>query len=245
MPSAHQSHAVQQTNPVKGSSVFSRAGYTLIEMLIVLGILVAITSLVTPALRGPLNKSRLRAAARNVSAALSKARVLAVKQGNDVEFRYLYGGSQWEIRRAASSQLAGLSSPDSESQLSDSLLEDSDEVSESSGNEILKRGQLPVGTTFHQPSPLNVDNDFGSSKSSQSLQDESEPFAAEQWSAPVKFRANGRCEDQQLILHGDRGFTVLIELRGLTGAVQYAAPVRDLNTHNREADGHESTGASL
>ena len=64
-----------------------RSGYTLIELLIALGILVAMAGLSLPAVRRSLDKGRLRSGAREVQAALAKTRSLAIRAGERHAFR--------------------------------------------------------------------------------------------------------------------------------------------------------------
>ena len=82
-----------------------RGGFTLIEMLIVLAVLAAMAAFTLPAMRGPLDKSRLRAAGQQIQAALSKARSLSVREGIPVEFRYELNGQHWKIERTAASPI--------------------------------------------------------------------------------------------------------------------------------------------
>ena len=74
-----------------------RRGYSLLELLIVLAVLVTITSLVVPALRGPLDRSRLRSAGREMQTQLAKARTLAIRSGKEHWLRYKIGGTEWRI----------------------------------------------------------------------------------------------------------------------------------------------------
>ncbi len=90
-------------NPHRRSSdrLRERCGYTLLELLIALGILAAIAGLTLPALRGPLDKSRLRYSAREVQSALAKTRALAIRAGEAHSFRYEIGGRNFRIETTA------------------------------------------------------------------------------------------------------------------------------------------------
>ncbi|MBL8818698.1 MAG: prepilin-type N-terminal cleavage/methylation domain-containing protein [Planctomyces sp.] len=76
-----------------------RQGYTLLELLIVLAVLAAIAALMIPAVRGPLDKSRLTSAAQQVQATIAKTRAFAVREGVAVQLRYRIHGQQMVIER--------------------------------------------------------------------------------------------------------------------------------------------------
>jgi len=142
-------------------------GYTLLELLIVLAILAALAAMTLPAIRGPLDKSRLRGASRQVQSALAKARFFSIRKGVQVEFRYQVNGSRWLIQTvpslAASLQEArsqseinatpsGLSSEESlpAENLAEGELELSDSGFDSLSNssQILRKGTLPETIRF-------------------------------------------------------------------------------------------------
>src|SRR4029078_4470098 len=69
----------------------SRRGYTLMEMLLVQGVIVAFVAMSWPALKGSLEKNRLLAAARQVRTELVQARLKATETGVAQQFRYQTG----------------------------------------------------------------------------------------------------------------------------------------------------------
>lgn len=79
----------------------SAGGFTLLELLIVLTILVTVTGMTLPAIRGSLDKSRLTSAAKDVQAALGKTRALAIREGSAMQFRFETGGGRFVIERPA------------------------------------------------------------------------------------------------------------------------------------------------
>ena len=148
-----------------------KSGYTLLEMLIVLAVLAALAAMTVPAMRGPLDKSRLRGASRQVKAALAKARFFSIRQGKQIEFRYQLNGNGWVIQapvqQAAvdeneslesdeNSTPSGLSvestdnNPDlpGSSDLPDDLPEGDDARSGLKQNLILRQGELPATISF-------------------------------------------------------------------------------------------------
>ncbi len=79
----------------------ARTAFSLVELMIVMAVLAAVAGLIMPAMRGPLDKSRLTAAAKQMQASLAKARSLAIRESSAVHLRYEIQGSRYVIERAA------------------------------------------------------------------------------------------------------------------------------------------------
>lgn len=179
----------------------SRTGYTLIELLIVLAILAALSALIQPSVRGVLDKSRLSAAAGQVQAALAKSRALAIREGVPVWFRFETGGQQWWIERDSTAQpltdslaASPIMAPQPESTVDDTATHQGSSVV------ILRSGQLPEGVVF--------------------------PDSAAGHSERVCYSPTGRTTSGSLRLTGQRQFVVELTIRGLTGLARTAPPVR-------------------
>jgi len=206
-----------------------RGGFTLIEMLIVLAVLAMMAAFTLPAMRGPLDKSRLRSAGQQVQAALGKARSLSIREGVSVEFRYEVDGNHWKIERSAASPVQRSTVNDADtttaSGLSAAPVEDvlTDSEFGVASTRLLREGTLPHGVTFDSADELLVDE---GSTSLDSLDEPLPDCLAESWSAPITFRPNGRSEDAELTVRGARDFAVTVNVRGLTSAVSYSAPIR-------------------
>lgn len=219
----------------------ARRGFSLVELLIVMAILAGMAALIVPAMRSPLDKSRLTAAAKQMQTALAKSRALALREGATVYFRYEIFGDQYLIERLPAEQRlmvtvmedsggvpgtpSGLTaeSPDDPNLQADLTANDAVENSEADSNRsiILREGQLPVGVTFGEPPAAK-------------LMEENIPLIDEQvavseihrWSEPILFYASGRTKDHTIRLHGQRNFYVDVTLRGLTSMASYSNPVR-------------------
>ena len=175
--------------------------FTLVELLIVLGILAVVTAFSWPAVRGLLAQNELRSAAKHVRNALAKARLQAMESGSVRQFRYRPGTGHFEIARRAGAGDEPLS--DTTLHLpnaSADALEEEEEV-------------LTSGVRFDAPGPAGVSP---SSDLSESSLDES-------WSTPILFFPNGRTSNARLLLHGRRDFLVQLTLRGVTGSVAIGA----------------------
>lgn len=213
-----------------------RAGYTLTEMVIVAGVLAALAGLSWPALRGPLNKSRLRNAAKQVRVDLAKTRLKAIQTGVAHQFRYQPGDNQFEI--------APLTAEDdtetpaygwTENHASDSNGRSAaDSAGDGSPQVQAIRERLPEGVLFVDPSLADETLDAAQFEPARRFEParqfesarrfESEPETAEvldesDWSAPIVFHPNGRAVNARVLLAGQRDFHVEVTLRGLTGVV--------------------------
>ena len=214
-----------------------RRGFSLVELLIVMAVLTAVAGLILPSMRGPLDKSRLTGAAKQVQASLAKARSLAIREGVDVFFRYEISGDRYVIERlpaqvdsmvtvledptGAASSPSGLTSEGTGSATMPSAASTENEAT----SIVLREGQLPTGVTFAEPSQFSSEMMDGATESSLAV---IEPLASGQrrWSEPIRFRPSGRTEDQKIRLNGQRDFVVDVTLRGLTSMASYTSPSR-------------------
>lgn len=223
-----------------------RCGYTLLELLIALGILAAIAGLTLPALRGPLDKSRLRYSAREVQSALAKTRALTIRAGEAHSFRYEIGGRKFRIETTAPAD-----TPPTTGGLSDTELAATDPglglETDTTLQPVLRTvrdGQLPDGVVFAVPSTPDtvaeaaegsfaVDQSAAGAIAEASLND----AVLSQWSEPVRFAPNGRASDATIRMQGSRDFHIDVSLRGLTGIASYSSPQRTTPaTQNASAD---------
>jgi len=229
-------------------------GFSLLELLIVLAIVVSVAGLAIPAMRGPLDKARLTSAAKDVRAMLAKARALAIREGTAVQFRYEPGGSRYVIERRAETDFlpvtvledsgtatatpSGLMSDSRQSTSVEQPLVDSEAAAgNATGPTILREGQLPIGVTFAAAiaaesfAGTNLLGGMGEATAAA----ESNPGTPVQtlavagvttWSAPIEFTPAGRTTDHVVRLLGQREFYLDVTLRGLTSMVRYSPPQR-------------------
>ncbi len=203
-----------------------RNGFSLVELLIVMAVLAAVAGLVLPSMRGPLDKSRLTGAAKELQASLAKARSLAIREGTSVSFRYEIAGDRYVIERIPApinATITVLEDASGAATTPSGLTTESaavptqpiDGTGESNLIPLtLREGQLPVGVTFAEPVV--------------SASVTSEPSAANlrRWSDPIRFEPSGRTQDATIRVAGQRDFVVDVTLRGLTAMARYSAPSR-------------------
>lgn len=186
-----------------GTRIGKRRGYTLSEMLVVLGLLVMVAALAQPALRSALGDSRLRSAARQVRAELAKTRLRAMQSGTAQRFRYQPGAGRFEVAPAnydAETELTTVSNERRTAEVS------AEEKLPTPGENVVEQ-DLPDGVAFE-------------------CGEESEEIAVDEegWSEPIVFYPNGRTADARIRLRGERNAVVDLSLRGLTGVATASKP---------------------
>ena len=203
-----------------------RGGFSLVELLIVMAVLAAVAGLVLPSMRGPLDKSRITGAAKELQASLAKARSLAIRESSQIVFRYEISGDRYMIERATgpvNAMITVLEDQSGTATTPSGLTSESAEVSAQSVDvtgesslisQILREGRLPVGVTFAEP----VASAFITSEPS--------AVSLRRWSDPIRFEPSGRTQDVTIRVAGQRDFVVDVTLRGLTAMTSYSAPMR-------------------
>jgi len=195
--------SLKERPPVIDRSKAARRGYTLSEMLVVLGVLVVVAALAQPALRSALGDSRLRSAARQVRGALAKARLEAMRTGVAQRFRYQVGTNTYEVAPAVL-PLDGAEAGTEETLTAAMESASSGEESPTPPLRAVEEA-LPEGVSFEQ---------IG----------ERLAATAEGWSEPIVFHPNGRTSNAEIRLRGERNAVVEVSLRGLTGAATAGRP---------------------
>ncbi len=187
----------------------TRRGYTLSEMLAVLGVLVIVAALAQPTLRSALSDSRLRSAARQVRAELAKTRLRAMQSGVAQRFRYQSGKNRFEIAPAAHDALAASADVSAE-EPTERRREDTEPAADGAlptpGRSVVEQ-ELPSGVNFE---PVE--------------QHRTASIDEEGWSEPIVFYPNGRTADAHIRLRGERNAVVEVSLRGLTGVATAGKP---------------------
>jgi len=182
----------------------ARGGYTLLEMMIVVAMVLVLASLSWPALRRPLAKSKLLGAAKQLRAYLARSRLEAIRSGTAQQFRYQPGTGYFEVSAKSTSQGGGGFTPVA----FEGLDEDEAAASESAYDEP-EPSELPDGVRFCDPAvpdaptvepDLTALGDGGG------------------WSLPIVFYPNGRTFNARIRLQGAYGYYVDVTLRGLTGS---------------------------
>lgn len=182
-------------------SQWHTAGFTLLEMLLVLAILVAITAVTIPVVGRMYDAHRIQQAAMEVRTTLSAVRLRAVDEGEAFECRFEPDGRHLVILP----------------RLDRGIRFGGEEISSSSAS------PLPVeGLHVELPEPLyfwTADN-ARERLGGQMLRelDDAASLGNLTWSAPVVFAPNGTSTSVEFEIRDGEGRTVRLEVRGLTGA---------------------------
>ena len=204
------------THRVNSANARHRRGFTLSEMLVVLGILVTVTALAQPALRGALGDNRLRSAAKLVRVELAKARLRAMQSGIAQHFRYKLGKNRFQIVPAVAVEAT---------ERNRSGRQTSRDDIRPAGNvrqPIAVGGARADGTADELPSQELPDGICFEQAAGDLLV---APVGAEEgWSVPIVFYPNGRTENAHIRIKGERNAVVDVSLRGLTGVATAGKP---------------------
>jgi prepilin-type N-terminal cleavage/methylation domain-containing protein len=167
-----------------------RRGFTLLELILVLAVIVAVLSMVTPFLQRSFSVQTLKGAADQVRASFGSARARAIKTGNVYAFLYTRDADTYTLAPFINAYslinpqvLASVQSPP-------------------------PLDRLPKGLTF-----------VGSVVSQDArAQFESEGAAAITGGmTPILFYPDGTSQDAALLIQNSKGDQIRIDLRGLTG----------------------------
>jgi prepilin-type N-terminal cleavage/methylation domain-containing protein len=215
-------------------------GYTLLELLIVLAVMVVVASLAMPSLGRSFEKSKLRNAAKQLRVALARARIEAIDSGGAQRFRYQPGTGVFEIAplsTAADGDAGGGFTPVAPEELGGDL-----SLAAGVPESEAARYELPEGVRFldpalpdaslAEPDPLAADVSTVSPASDV-------PASAADWSAPIVFYPNGRTFNARVRLRST-DYYVDVTLRGLTGA----STVGDVERIERPLDQSEPSGGT-
>jgi prepilin-type N-terminal cleavage/methylation domain-containing protein len=206
--------------------VESRRGFTLIEVMLVLAIVVIIAGLSWTAMQGPMARWRLLRAADDVRREWVVARDDAMQSGHTYIFRYRIHGDRYRlgpqeedssIADASAANAATTTSPGSAtaSPGSSTVAQPSSVSEGDSSDEPLPPpvdGALPKGVRFLSENAVSDLAAMGD-KPADAAGDEGT------WSDPIYFWADGCTSDARISLAADRHATVRLQLRGVTGSV--------------------------
>lgn len=183
-----------------------RSALTLLEMVLVLAVMVAVSALVLPAMQGPMNDQRLRKSGDLVLAQWSKARLAAMKTGRMHMFRYETGSDRYQVQ-SCYDQVDGVETSADPSLPLPAAGSDSQLVRDAPLGVAGVR--LPDGITF-----LLGTTDMDSR--SMQMQGESATASDALAAPPIVFYPDGSTSNARLVLTNSR-FCVELKLRGLTG----------------------------
>jgi prepilin-type N-terminal cleavage/methylation domain-containing protein len=193
-----------------------RGGFTLLEMVVVLTIVVIIAGITWPQLMRFAREHQLREWSSEVRTDLAGARIKAIENGLVYQFRYEPGG-QWFA-------VLPYDRPDSGNATADSDLGKTRvEAARSTG---------PPATIAKLPKELHFR--FKDGQPTEELSEEwikllptDESLSRISWSLPLLFHLDGTADNATVYLENDQGHSQLLTLRGLTGAVTMGPIIKE------------------
>jgi type II secretion system protein H len=184
-----------------------RRGFTLVELLLVLAILVILAATAAPILRGTMQDAALRSAADQIRVEMTRANVRAMKTGRIQVFRFEQGGTQFSVQPYAAADDEIEAAPavqgfgNAEEEVASARLDKTLAVT------------LPEGVTFASGEALAE----GRAMAIEQDISQSNRFEGD-WSQPILFYPDGSSSDAYVIVVNQREVGIRIDLRGMTGA---------------------------
>lgn len=201
--------------PLRRSSIrSSRAGYTLMEMLLVLSVVVVIIAIAWPNILRLNNQQKLNEAAEKVRALAASARVHAIESGLVYQFRYEPGGQHF-ISVPFEREFESVS-PNARG--TGSVL----------GRFSKASGVLPKGITFAAPTLTGTNTGSNAvvagmgQRLPANLLDglpDAGNLGTLSWSGPVQFQPDGSAMDMSLDLVDKHHQRITLRIRGVTGSI--------------------------
>ncbi len=170
-------------------------GFTLIEILLVMAILVLVGALAVPAVLQTVSRQTLDKGADRLRVAMGQARVRAIREGEIYAVFFLEGGSWFNI------------APFTQAKIQSSLATQRQALADNRRQSDLEEDLLPNGIRFAAgvvPINARAAESLAAGNSGNSIR-------------PILFYPDGTSQDAQVVLQNDRGNFAEIQLRGLTG----------------------------
>lgn len=187
-------------------------GFTLFEVLLVLVLLAIVGALAAPNIASSFSTTRLRRAGDQVITALAQARAKAIDGGQTVQFRFVPNEPRYRIDpypEEDEGEDVGApsdSSDDQEAEAERSIIQTSGELAESV---LFKGGQVETNSL----------------SAAESANKALKANSRGEWSTPILFYPDGTAQDASLELESDRGMSLRIAVRGVTGIARASAPM--------------------
>ena len=187
---------------------------SLLELLLVLGLLATVVAISWPALRRPLNRSFVQTAAQELQRVVTAARFQAMDRGVVQVFQYRAGTSEFWIGETIQDDA------DAGAFAKSRKYESTDRRGTTEAYSDTKSLQsLPAGTSF-QPEQLSLLTESKPNSKADSGEALSIASAEGRWSRPVRFYPSGRMDSAQLTIESDDQYAITLDIQGLAGRIR-------------------------
>lgn len=194
-------------------------GFTLVEMLVVLAILVLLIGISWPSVHRLLSRSRVKEAAKHVRTELGEARLRAIESGTPQVFRFQPGTGFFEVRPKEEETAGPAVLKSALEQMSDETI-DTEPIT---GAEIVDptayEKYLPEGMLFTGQEVAKKSSELEAAEGLVGLST-AEMTEQQNWSEPIVFYPNGRTSNARIRVTDGNRYFVDVSLRGLTGTVR-------------------------
>lgn len=192
-----------------------RRGFTLIEMLLVLGLMVVLLGIAYPSLSRLRLEQQLKQGAELVRLQMKQARLHALESGLEYQFRFEPGGQRFIVVPAEYSAVQAQQA-----------------VNQQSGNSAPKAvywktlGQFQSKVNFSKNSSANglrpqpLPQDFLAGF------DKPDELSRVNWSSPLIFRSDGSAQDFAVEIEDLNGTYLTLSVRGITGDTEISSMLR-------------------
>jgi Tfp pilus assembly protein FimT len=188
---------------------------SLLELLLVVGLLATVAAISWPALRRPMNRSFVQTAAQDLQRDLLAARFEAMDRGSVRVFQFQPGTTQyWIGEKIQDDPREEEASPETQRSSTDSISRAKDDT-----EAVVQH--LPDGTLFQSSAKPRTDdkNDDADLPSAETTESASQ---VGRWSKPIRFYPSGRMDSAKLVIESDDGYVITIDIQGLAGRIRLA-----------------------
>lgn len=183
----------------------ARAGFTLLELLLVLAVLVTVASLSWPRMMRYIEENALKQNVELVRRELAATRILAIESGLTYQFRFEPTAQSFVILPFERPEIVATDPQKAPTPTVKTVV-----------------GKLSIDLQF-EPATDKTGKSSGGDRLDDiwlSLLKDGAMYSDTVWSPPILFRANGESQDSHLVVRDKGGNTIELHVRGLTGAVR-------------------------
>ncbi|HUY93342.1 MAG TPA: prepilin-type N-terminal cleavage/methylation domain-containing protein [Pirellulales bacterium] len=205
-----------------------RRAFTLLELLLVLALLAILAAISWPSLYRSLDTQRLKGAADLVRTNLLRARTKAITSGEIVSFKYQLDGGQFRVEQQSNDNAILASGGMATGGMTGGAAGQGGASSQTSAAGATPvdplppvEDKLPDGVTF-KPGEVGTDSRMGYV----SINDRFTSINDASWSQPILFFPDGTATWAKIRVLGERGRSIEIEVRSLTGGVTVGEIIR-------------------
>lgn len=183
----------------------ARRGFTLIEILLVVGLMLVLAAMVLPSIRQAVGKGPLQRNSQEMREAIQHARTAAIDTGLIYQVRFEVEG-QYFVAIPLETEF-------------ESLAGETTSEEDAGGKTPRYMGQMDESLKFRVPEGIEMSSERLDTEVFAGMDDASKLGDAV-WSTAIKFYPDGSATDMELEIYDDRQQAISISIRGLTGAAK-------------------------